>query len=132
MCGVPDNASRCPKPSDPRPSTVPMPRSKSTTRAASNRGNWRISWSSRAIHSPCPSKDGSTSRLSGLCWEGGGCTNRKDFFRQQGVHDAVAVHELRDVDVHRDARQHVGVIAAQMLFCHEEVDHVAHGMLRGF
>src|ERR1700693_1553004 len=48
----------------------------------------------------------------------------KDFFRQQRVYADVAVDELRDVDVHRDAREHVGFIAAQMLFLHEEFDHV--------
>jgi hypothetical protein len=32
------------------------------------------------------------------------------------MHADVAIDELRDVDVHRDARQHVGVIAAEMLF----------------
>jgi hypothetical protein len=56
----------------------------------------------------------------------------KDFFRQQRVHTDVAVDELRDVDVHRDAREHVGFIAVQMLFLHEKFDHVAHRMLGGF
>jgi hypothetical protein len=40
----------------------------------------------------------------------------KDFFRQQRVHTDVAVDELRDVEVHRSAREHVGFIAVQMLF----------------
>src|ERR1700735_2365412 len=47
----------------------------------------------------------------------------KDVFRQQRVHTDVAVDQLRDVDVHGDAREHVGFIAAQMLFLHEEFDH---------
>ena len=31
------------------------------------------------------------------------------------MHADIAIDELRDVDVHRNARQHVRVIAAQML-----------------
>src|SRR3989454_918132 len=55
----------------------------------------------------------------------------KDGLRQKGVDASLAVHELRDPQVHGVARQDVGVVAAQMLLAHQEIEHFIHGNLDG-
>jgi hypothetical protein len=52
---------------------------------------------------------------------------RKDALRAHGVDAHVPVDKLGDIDIHRHAGKHVGVIAAQVLLLDQEVDHVAHG-----
>jgi len=44
----------------------------------------------------------------------------------------VAVNQLGNIDVDCHAGEHVGVIAAQVLLLHEEIDHVAYGERRSF
>src|SRR5262245_16689163 len=42
-----------------------------------------------------------------------------------------AVHGLRDVEIHGDARESIGVFAAEVLFCDQEVDGFPRGVNRG-
>ena len=53
-------------------------------------------------------------------------------FRAYGVHAHAAVDQLRNVHVDRDAGQHIGVVAAQVLLLYQEVDHVTHCQRGGF
>src|SRR5262249_45590460 len=53
----------------------------------------------------------------------GGRSPRKDGLRDHRVHALGAVHQLRDVQVRRYRAQHVGIVARQLLFRHEEVNH---------
>src|SRR5262249_43814637 len=55
----------------------------------------------------------------------------EDRLRHHHVHALVAVDQLGDVHVTGNAGQHVSVVAAEMLFAYQEVDHLAHGNARG-
>ena len=56
---------------------------------------------------------------------------REDALRNQPVHAHRAVHQLGDVEIHRDAGEHVGVLARHPLFRHQEIDRLAHRILGG-
>jgi hypothetical protein len=49
----------------------------------------------------------------------------EDGFGKHHMHSLITVDELGDVDVSRDAGQHIGVIAAEMLFIDQEFNHLA-------
>src|SRR5439155_19117673 len=51
----------------------------------------------------------------------------KDGFGEHHVDAFVAVDEFGDVEIGGDAREHVGIVAREMLFRDEEIDHLADG-----
>lgn len=42
-----------------------------------------------------------------------------------------AVHQLRDAEIRRHARRHIGFLAAEFLFRHQKINHFAHGDFGG-
>jgi hypothetical protein len=51
----------------------------------------------------------------------------EDGFGQHHVHTLVSVDEFGDVEVGGDGGEHVGVVAGEMLFCNQKIDHFADG-----
>src|SRR5215467_1528017 len=39
----------------------------------------------------------------------------------------IAIHKLRDIDIHGNTGEHICFVAVQMLYIDEEIDHVADG-----
>ena len=39
----------------------------------------------------------------------------------------IAIHKLRDIDIHGNTGEHVGFVPVQVLFIDKEIDHVADG-----
>jgi hypothetical protein len=56
----------------------------------------------------------------------------EDALRHHDVHAFVAVDQLGDIHIAGYAGEHIGVVSAEMLFVHQEVDHLAHSHLAGF
>jgi hypothetical protein len=51
----------------------------------------------------------------------------EDGFGQHHVHTLVSVDEFGDVEVGGDGGEHVGVVAGEMFFCNQKIDHLADG-----
>ena len=51
----------------------------------------------------------------------------EDRLRAHRMNTDVSIHELRDIDINRHAREGIRVVLSQMFFAHEKIYHVPDG-----
>src|SRR5215813_9155155 len=54
----------------------------------------------------------------------------KDRLGNHHVHTLIPIDEFGDVEIGGDAGKHEGIIAREVFFGHQEIDHLAHGERR--